>query len=188
MLISCSRTAVGCETSTSPGCMFDNDPGSSFLDTHSVCDAGAVGAVPISALVQRESKSRPFDGIGCERTLRRPPPPPPPKPMKGDEVVVQVPKADAAATKAAGKAKPANPAKEVDVKVKAKIDAAAKDTAKSARAGGVGHLDGDGRCQAVGWQASSIQPPHANKKRCSGRVSATGGFRPRSRSLRQARQ
>jgi hypothetical protein len=31
MLISCSRTAVGCETRTSPGCTFDNDWGSSHL-------------------------------------------------------------------------------------------------------------------------------------------------------------
>ena len=56
-----------------------------------------------------------------------PPPPPPPKPKskpkpnKDDDVVVTVSKADAAATKAAGKPKPAKPAKEVDeVKVKPK--------------------------------------------------------------------
>src|SRR5690606_22979799 len=36
MGISCSRTALGCETSTSPDCTLDNDPWFSSLDTHSV--------------------------------------------------------------------------------------------------------------------------------------------------------
>ena len=53
--------------------------------------------------------------------------------MKYDLDVVTVSKADAAATKAAGKPKPANPAKEFDAKVKPKVDAVViKDTAKSA--------------------------------------------------------
>lgn len=43
-----------------------------------------------------------------------------------------VSKADVAAAKAAGKPKPANPAKELDVKVRPKVDAAVtKNTAKS---------------------------------------------------------
>ena len=57
-----------------------------------------------------------------------PPPPPPPKRLKKT-----VWKADTAATKAAGKTKPANPAQEVDAKVKTKIDAAVtRKTTKSA--------------------------------------------------------
>ena len=44
-LISCSRTAVGCETRTSPGFAFDNDLG--FMsDTISVWAALAIRAVP----------------------------------------------------------------------------------------------------------------------------------------------
>jgi bla regulator protein blaR1 len=61
-----------------------------------------------------------------------PPPPPPPKPRKDEDAVVTVSKDDAAAAKAAGKSKPANPAKDVDVKVKPKVDATVtKNTAKS---------------------------------------------------------
>ena len=59
-----------------------------------------------------------------------PPPPPPPKSMKYD---LTVSKADAAVTKAAGKPKLPNPAKEFDAKVKPKIDATEiKNTTKSA--------------------------------------------------------
>jgi beta-lactamase regulating signal transducer with metallopeptidase domain len=59
-----------------------------------------------------------------------PPPPPPPKVIKED-AVVKVSKADAAAAKAAAKAKPANPAKAVDEKVIRKV--AAQDTKKATK-------------------------------------------------------
>jgi hypothetical protein len=49
-----------------------------------------------------------------------PTPPPPPPPKREEDVVVKVSKADVAATKAAGKRKPVNPAKRVDGKVKPK--------------------------------------------------------------------
>ena len=54
MLIACSRTAVGCETSTSPDCTFDNDPGFFSLDTDSVWAADSMRAVPFSTFVQIE--------------------------------------------------------------------------------------------------------------------------------------
>jgi hypothetical protein len=64
-------------------------------------------------------------------TMRDQPPPPPPKPV--DEKVVTVSKGDAAARKAAEKEKPTNPTKDVDVKVKSKVDATVtKNTVKSA--------------------------------------------------------
>ena len=46
-LISCSRTAVQCETRTSPAFMFDNDPGISFFTTL-VWAARAISAVRFS--------------------------------------------------------------------------------------------------------------------------------------------
>jgi hypothetical protein len=62
-----------------------------------------------------------------------PPPPPPPSKLIKEDVVVEVSKADAAATKAAAKAKPANPAKEVDEKIRWKVAATeTKKTTKSA--------------------------------------------------------
>lgn len=47
-LISCSRTAVGCETRTSPGFTFDNDSGWFLSDTTSVWAVLASRAVPFS--------------------------------------------------------------------------------------------------------------------------------------------
>jgi hypothetical protein len=47
-LISCSRTAVGCETRTSPDFAFDNDFGFISFDTISVWAALAIRAVPFS--------------------------------------------------------------------------------------------------------------------------------------------
>jgi len=52
MLISCSRTAVGCETSTSPDCTFANDPAFSSFDTHSVWAAAPMRAVPFCTFVR----------------------------------------------------------------------------------------------------------------------------------------
>src|SRR5688572_25248060 len=57
MLISCSRTAVGCETSTSPDCTFDNDPGFFSLDTHSVWAADPMRAVPFSTSVRNRTQN-----------------------------------------------------------------------------------------------------------------------------------
>jgi hypothetical protein len=47
-LISCSRTAVACETRTSPGFTFDNDSGGFSFDTTSVWADLAIRAVPFS--------------------------------------------------------------------------------------------------------------------------------------------
>ena len=47
-LISCSRTAVACETRTSPGFTFDNDSGGFSFDTASVWADLAIRAVPFS--------------------------------------------------------------------------------------------------------------------------------------------
>ena len=49
-LISCSRTAVACETRTSPGFRFDNDSGCFSFDTTSVWTDLAIRAVPLSTL------------------------------------------------------------------------------------------------------------------------------------------
>ena len=47
-LISCSRTAVACETRTSPGFTFDKDSGCFSFDTTSVWAGLAIRAVPFS--------------------------------------------------------------------------------------------------------------------------------------------
>ena len=60
-------------------------------------------------------------------------------------IVVTVSKADAAATKAAGKPKPANPAKEFDAKAKPKVDAAVIkniDEVRGTQAGRRGNQEG----------------------------------------------
>jgi signal transduction histidine kinase len=56
MLISCSRTAVGCETSTSPDCTFANDPAFSSFDTHSVWAADPMRAVPFCNIVRNRTQ------------------------------------------------------------------------------------------------------------------------------------
>ena len=66
MLISCSSTAVGCETSTSPDGRFANDLKRSFDMTQS-CALHAIRAVPSSTRAQVESRRRashPLDRSG----------------------------------------------------------------------------------------------------------------------------
>ena len=52
MLILCSRTAVGCETSASPDCTLANDAGSVLLDIAVSVGAQPIRAVPFSTFVR----------------------------------------------------------------------------------------------------------------------------------------